>query len=125
MSMRKDVYEIFCVREDKINYSVVARQYDVDPRTVKAVYLRAQSDKTTVVSKLHSRRSKLDVCQDIIEDKYAAGCSARSIYAFIVEKDFTGKCAIVKDYCRCFRKPQTKKATIRVEHTIGLSAQVD
>ena len=123
--MRKDVYEIFCVREDKINYSVVARQYDVDPRTVKAVYLRAQSDKTTVVRKLHSRRSKLDVCQDIIEDKYAAGCSARLIYAFIFEKDFTGKCAIVKDYCRRFRKPQTKKATIRVDHTIGLSAQVD
>ena len=125
MSMRKDVYEIFCVREDKINYSVVARQYDVDPRTVKAVYLRDQSDKTTVVRKLHSRRSKLDGCQDIIEDKYAAVCSARSIYAFIVEKDFTGKCAIVKDYCRRFRKPQTKKATIRVDHTIGLSAQVD
>ena len=72
MSMRKDVYEIFCVREDKINYSVVARQYDVDPRTVKAAYLRDQSDKTTVVRKLHSRRSKLNGCQDIIEDKYAA-----------------------------------------------------
>lgn len=100
----------------KQNYFVVARQYDVDSRTVKAAYL----DKTTVVRKRH-----IDGCQDIIGDKYAAGCSARSIYAFIVEKDFTGKCAIVKDYCRCFRKPQTKKATIRVEHTIGLSAQVD
>lgn len=52
-------------------------------------------------------------------------CSARSIYDFIVEKGFTGKYTIVKDYCRCFRKVQTKKATIRVEHTIGLSAQVD
>ena len=39
--MRKDVYEIFCVREDKINYSVVARQYDVDPRTVKAVIFKS------------------------------------------------------------------------------------
>lgn len=109
----------------KPNYSAVVRQYDVDPRTVKAAYLRAQSDKTAVVRKRHSRRSKLDGYQDIIEDKYAAGCSARSIYAFIVEKDFTGKCVIVKDYCRRFRKPQTKKATIRVNHTIGLSAQVD
>ena len=47
------------------------------------------------------------------------------IYDFIVEKGFTGKYTIVKDYCRRFRKAQTKKATIRVEHTIGLSAQVD
>ena len=128
MRMRKDVYErmrYFVLEKIKPNYSAVARQYDVDPRTVKAAYLRAQSDKTSVVRKRRSRRSKLDGYQDIIEDKYAAGCSARSIYDFIVEKGFTGKYTIVKDYCRRFRKEQTKKATIRVEHTIGLSAQVD
>ena len=128
MSMRKDVYErmrYFVLEKIKPNYSAVARQYDVDPRTVKAAYLRAQSDKTSVVRKRRSRRSKLDGYQDIIEDKYAAGCSARSIYDFIVEKGFTGKYTIVKDYCHRFRKAQTKKATIRVEHTIGLSAQVD
>jgi len=115
----------FVLEKIKPNYSAVARQYDVDPRTVKAAYLRAQSDKTSVVRKRRSRRSKLDGYQDIIEDKYAAGCSARSIYDFIVEKGFTGKYTIVKDYCRRFRRAQTKKATIRVEHTIGLSAQVD
>ena len=128
MSMRKDVYErmrYFVLEKIKPNYSAIARQYDVDPRTVKAAYLRAQSDKTAVVRKRRSRRIKLDGYQDIIEDKYAAGCSARSIYDFIVEKGFTGKYTIVKDYCRRFRKAQTKKATIRVEHTIGLSAQVD
>lgn len=128
MSMRKDVYErmrYFVLEKIKPNYAAIARQYDVDPRTVKAAYLRAQSDKTSVVRKRRSRRSKLDGYQDIIEDKYAAGCSARSIYDFIVEKGFTGKYTIVKDYCRRFRKAQTKKATIRVEHTIGLSAQVD
>ena len=128
MSMRKDVYErmrYFVLEKTKPNYSAVARQYDVDPRTVKAAYLRAQSDKTSVVRKRRSRRSKLDGYQDIVEDKYAAGCSARSIYDFIVEKGFTGKYTVVKDYCRRFRKAQTKKATIRVEHTIGLSAQVD
>ena len=125
MSMRKDVYErmrYFVLDKIKPNYSAVARQYDVDPRTVKAAYLRAQSDETAIVRK---RRSKLDGYQDIIEDKYAAGCSAKSIYNFIVEKGFTGKYTIVKDYCRRLRKEQTKKATIKVEHTIGLSAQVD
>lgn len=128
MSMRKDVYErmiYFVLEKIKPNYSVIARQYGVDPRTVKAAYLRAQSGKTAVIRKRRSRRSKLDEYQDIIEDKYTAGCSARSIYDFIVEKGFTGKYTIVKDYCRRFRKVQTKKATIRVEHTIGLSAQVD
>lgn len=128
MSMRKDVYErmrYFVLEKIKPNYAAIARQYDVDPRTVKEAYLRAQSDKTAVVRKRRSRRIKLDGYQDIIEDKYAAGCSARSIYDFIVEKGFTGKYTIVKDYCRRFRKAQTKKATIRVEHTIGLSAQVD
>ena len=128
MSMRKGVYErmrYFVLEKIKPNYAAIARQYDVDPRTVKAAYLRAQSDKTAVVRKRRSRRSKLDGYQDIIEDKYAAGCSARSIYDFIVEKGFTGKYTIVKDYCRRFRKAQTKKATIRVEHSIGLSAQVD
>lgn len=128
MSMRKEVYErmrYFVVEQIKPNYSAVARQYGVDPRTVKAAYLRAQSGEPTIVRKRRSRRSKLDEYQDMIEDKYTAGCSARSIYDFIVEKGFTGKYTIVKDYCRRFRKAQTKKATIRVEHTIGLSAQVD
>lgn len=126
--MRKEVYErmrYFVVEQIKPNYSAVARQYGVDPRTVKAAYLRAQSGEPTIVRKRRSRRSKLDEYQDMIEDKYTAGCSARSIYDFIVEKGFTGKYTIVKDYCRRFRKAQTKKATIRVEHTIGLSAQVD
>lgn len=128
MSMRKDVYErmrYFVLEKIKPNYSAIARQYGVDPRTVKAAYLKAQSGETTVVRKRRSRRSKLDGYQDIIEDKHTAGCSAKLIYDFIVEKGFTGKYTIVKDYCRRFRKVQTKKATIRVEHTIGLSAQVD
>ena len=75
MSMRKDVYErmrYFVLEKIKPNYSAVARQYDVDSRTVKAAYLRAQSDKTAVVRTRRSRRSKLDGYQDIIEDKFAA-----------------------------------------------------
>ena len=87
--MRKDVYErmrYFVLEKIKPNYSAIARQYGVDPRTVKAAYLRAQSGETAVVRKRRSRRSKLDGYQDIIEDKYTTGCSARSIYDFIVEK---------------------------------------
>ena len=86
MSMRKDVYErmrYFVLEKIKPNYSAIARQYNVDPRTVKAAYLRAQGG-TLVVREPRSRRSKLDGYRDIIEDKYTAGCSARSIYDFIV-----------------------------------------
>ncbi len=125
--MRKDVYErmrYFVVEKIKLNYSAIARQFGVDPRTVKTAYLRAQNGET-IVRNQRKRRSKLDGFQDIIKDKYTAGCSARAIYDFIVEKGFIGKYTIVKDYCRHFRKAQTKKATIRVEHTMGLSAQVD
>ena len=63
MNMRKDVYErmrYFVLEKIKPNYAAIARQYDVDPRTVKAAYLRAQSDKTAVVRKRRSRRIKLD-----------------------------------------------------------------
>lgn len=127
--MRNDVYERmkhFVIEDIKSNYAAIARQYGVDPRTVKAAYLRALNGQGPNYNyQRHQRPSKLDEYRDIIESKYAAGCSARSIFDFIVEKGFTGKYTIVKDYCRSFRKSQVKKATIRVEHTIGLSAQVD
>src|SRR5699024_4530606 len=107
MSMRKDVYETmryFVLDKIRPKYSAIAWQYDVDPQTVKAAYERAKSGEVAVVRKRQKRRSKLDGYRDIIEDKYTAGCSARSIYDFIVEKGFTGKYTIVKDYCRRFRR---------------------
>ena len=79
MSMRKDVYErmrYFVLEKIKPNYSAVARQYDVDPRTVKAAYLRAQSDKTAVVRTRRSRRTdiktslKTNTLQDVLPDRF-------------------------------------------------------
>ena len=70
--MRKDVYErmkYFVVEKIKPNYSAIARQYGVDPRTVKTAYLRAQNGET-IVRNQRKRRSKLDGFQDIIKDKY-------------------------------------------------------
>ena len=127
--MRNDIYERmkrFVLDNIKPNYAAVGRQYDVDPRTVKSAYQRALNNGLKAISPhRRKRRSKLDQYTDIIEAKYSAGCSAKAIFDFIVEKGFTGKYTIVKDYCRRFRRTQTKKATIRVEHSIGLSAQVD
>ena len=79
MSMRKDVYErmrYFVLKKIKPNYSAIARQYDVDPRTVKAAYLRAQSDKTAVVRKRRSRRTdiktslKTNTLQDVLPGRF-------------------------------------------------------
>lgn len=42
--MRNDVYERmkhFVIEDIKPNYTAIARQYGVDPRTVKAAYLRS------------------------------------------------------------------------------------
>ncbi|MCD7113686.1 hypothetical protein LTY22_09215 [Limosilactobacillus agrestis] len=52
--MRKDVYErmrYFVLEKIRPNYSAIARQYDVDPRTVKAAYVRAQSGEVAVIRK--------------------------------------------------------------------------
>ncbi len=48
-----------------------------------------------------------------------------AIFKFIQKKGFQGQYTIVKTYCTSIRKGRTHKATIRIEHTAGLSAQVD
>ena len=75
--MRNDVYERmkhFVIEEIKPNYAAIARQYGVDPRTVKAAYLRALNGQEQSSShQRHRRRSKLDGYRDIIETKYTMG----------------------------------------------------
>lgn len=126
--MRHDLDERmnFLVMEKMVpNFSAIGRQFGADPRTVKAAYLRAQRGGDNKQRKRRKRKSKLDGFTDIIRSKYEAGCTARAIYDFIREKGYQGKYTILKDYCRNFKQKQIKKATIRVEHSIGLSAQVD
>lgn len=48
-----------------------------------------------------------------------------AIYRFIQKKGYTGGYTLVKTFCRNYKQEEIKKATIRVTHTIGLSAQVD
>lgn len=48
-----------------------------------------------------------------------------AIYYLIKERGYQGKQSILRDYCRTIRKAATKKATIRIETSPGLSAQVD
>ncbi len=129
--------EVFNVRHDiregakqyvnneiKPNYAALGGQYGVDYRTAKRAYEEALTGKNAMPVK-RKRASLLDNYRDIICRKLDLNCSAHSIYKFIQKKGFQGKYTIVREYCATVRKEQTHKATIRVEHTPGLSAQVD
>ena len=125
--MRKDIFERmrFFVKEDiKPNFSQIARQYGVDRRTAKTLYDKAGQVKE-VVRKKRNIHGKLDDFKEIVKLKYEAGCTAMAIYRFIQKKGYTGGYTLVKTFCRNYKQEEIKKATIRVTHTIGLSAQVD
>lgn len=125
--MRLDVEQavhFYIMNKLKPNFSELGRQFETDPRTVKKYFESkiSSSDKTIEILK---RPSKLDPYRSIIKDKVELGCSATAIYNFIQKLGFDGKDRIVRYYCKEIRNDKLNKATIRVETTPGLSAQVD
>lgn len=125
--MRKDIREgvmIYVINEIKPNYAALAKQYECDYRTVKSAYKEAK-EKEAKPTERKKRPSKLDSYKDIIQDKLKDQCSAYSIFKFIARKGFDGSYSLVKTYCREFKQEKVQKATVRVEYTPGLSAQVD
>lgn len=125
--MRKDIREgvmIYVINEIKPNYAALAKQYECDYRTVKSAYKEAK-EKEAKPTERKKRPSKLDSYKDIIQDKIKDQCSAYSIFKFIERKGFDGSYSLVKTYCREFKQEKVQKATVRVEYTPGLSAQVD
>ncbi|WP_073357810.1 IS21 family transposase [Enterococcus faecium] len=125
--MRKGIREgvmIYVINEIKPNYAALAKQYDCDYRTVKHAYEEAQV-KESKPPERKKRPSKLDPYREIIQDKIKDQCSAYSIFKFIEHKGFGGSYSLVKTYCRQIKQAKVHKATVRVEHSPGLSAQVD
>ncbi|EOS8014093.1 IS21 family transposase [Enterococcus faecium] len=125
--MRKDIREgvmIYVINEIKPNYAALAKQYDCDYRTVKHAYEEAQV-KESKPPERKKRPSKLDPYREIIQDKIKDQCSAYSIFKFIEHKGFGGSYSLVKTYCRQIKQAKVHKTTVRVEHSPGLSAQVD
>ncbi|WP_137624781.1 IS21 family transposase [Lactiplantibacillus pingfangensis] len=125
--MRHDIrqgVEIYVNQDIKPNYAALARQYGVDYRTAKRAFEEAK-DTTIKPATRKKRPSKLDPYRAIIQDKLELNCSAQAIYKFIVKKGFEGKYTIVREYCASIRQKRVRKATIRVNHTPGLSAQID
>ena len=125
--MRHDIREgvrKYMNNDIKPNYTAIAKQYGCDYRTVKRAYDEVQQP-LNIPTPRPKRASKLDPYRGIIKEKLELQCSAMSIFKFIQKKGFTGKYSIVRAFCAEHKAYQTKKATIRVEHAPGLSAQVD
>lgn len=125
--MRKDIREgvmVYVINEIKPNYAAMAKQYDCDYRTVKNAFKEAL-DGTPNPKQYKKRLSKLDPFKEVIQDKVKEQCSAYSIFKFIERKGFSGSYSLLKKYCLEFKQEKVQKATIRVEHSPALSAQVD
>lgn len=125
--MRLDIEQCvqqYIMNKIKPNFAEIGRRYGVDPRTVKRYYNLGLTPPDEQPQPLR-RPSKLDDYRKTIEEKVLEGCSATAIYYFIKERGYQGKQSILRDYCRTIRKAATKKATIRIETSPGLSAQVD
>ncbi|MFP7308962.1 IS21 family transposase, partial [Enterococcus faecalis] len=127
--MRKDVLEgvlRHIMTDIQPNYAALAKQYNCDYRTVKRYY---ESGKKGTIDQVKKRKSSvsplLDGFEEMIKDKMELSCSASSIYYFIKKKGYKGGYTTVKRFCRNYREKRVKKATIRIETTPGLSAQVD
>ncbi|WP_165038310.1 IS21 family transposase [Enterococcus sp. ZJ1622] len=125
--MRKDIYEgvlPFIMTHTKPNYAALAKQYNCDYRTVKRYYEAGISNKLPLLAQKNKKTLVSDF-EDIIADKLALGCSSSAIYHFISKRGYRGSARTLRRYCRNTKADKIQKATIRVETTPGLSAQVD
>ena len=116
---------ILKLSEIKPNFSELARQYDLDRRTVKKYY-----DGYEGKPKHHSKPSKLDEHFDIIKAKLLLkGVNVRAVYEFIVDEvdSDIGTYSNFNKYVKSkgLKPKKTEKGHPRFETEMGLQAQVD
>lgn len=104
----------------KPNYSELARRWNCDYRTVQRYF-----EQDVVPIRKNAKPSKLDPYKQIIEDKVNIGCTASSIYHFLIKKGYEGKYTILREFVKSIKIEGEQKATIRFETNPGLQAQVD
>lgn len=110
----------------KPNFSEMAKRYGCDYRTIKRYYDLGLEGKLDNFEQNHPPKpSLLDNFKEIINEKLALNCSAKSIYYFITKKGYKGSYTTVRRYCQKQHSEKVQKATIRIETSPGLSAQVD
>ncbi len=121
--MRKDLnqyLERIKLMDVEPNYSEIARRFNCDRRTVKNHF-----ENNIKKRKPQMKISKLENFKQIINEKVDLGANGISIFKFIQKKGYTGKYTILRDYISKYKGEQLKKATIRIETTPGLQAQLD
>ncbi|TDW07920.1 transposase [Breznakia blatticola] len=122
MSISKTSNERKEVKGVKINISEYARQNNISWNTAKRRLTSGSYRRKRKINK----KSKLDDYMEIIEVKLTNyNCSATAIYYFIKEKGYTGSLSLVIKQVSKMKAKLHKKATLRVETTPGLQAQVD
>lgn len=110
--MRKDIYErMKSMKQEgvKPNYAELARRWGCDYRTVKRYF---EQDVFPIRKK--AKPSKLDPYKAIIEEKVNLGCTASSIYHFILRKGYEGKETILREYIRSIKVEGEQKAMMAV-----------
>ena len=109
----------------KPNFSELARQYDVDRRTVKKYY-----DGYEGKPKHHNKPSKLDEHFNLIQTKLSLkGANVRAVYEFIINEvdSNIGSYSNFNKYVKAkgLKPKKTEKGHPRYETEMGIQAQVD
>ena len=109
----------------KPNFSELARQYDIDRRTVKKYY-----DGYTGKPKHHNKSSKLDKYYELIKKKLSLkGVNVRAVYEFIIDEvdPDIGSYSNFNKYVKSkdLKPLKTEKGHPRYETDMGIQAQVD
>ena len=126
--MRKDILEsvqLHLMKNIKPNYSTLAKQFDCDYRTVKRYFEKGKSHGILEMAKRQTAPSLLEGYEATIQDKIEIGCSSQAIFYFIHKLGYKGSYDTVNRYVKTFKSNRLKKATVRIETSPGLSAQVD
>ncbi|USI66554.1 MULTISPECIES: IS21 family transposase [Lactococcus] len=126
--MRKDILEslsLHFMNDTKPNFADLARRYNCDYRTVKRYYELGQVQTLEEASRRRVPPSLIENFKAKINEKIDLGCSARSIFYFIQKQGYEGSYVTVRRYVKSCKTTKQHKATLRVETSPGLSAQVD
>ena len=117
--------QILKLSDIKPNFSELARQYDLDRRTIKKYY-----DGYSGKPKHHNKPSKLDAHYELIKTKLSLkGANVRAVYEFIkdeVDPDI-GCYSNFNKYIKSkdLKPKKTEKGHPRYETEPGIQAQVD
>lgn len=121
--LRKE-FTIMKTMEIKPNFALLAREYNLDYRTVKRYYEGYDGKPSN-----HNKKSKLIIYNDIIEEKLnLKGCKISSLYFFLKEEcDYKGSYSNLTYYIRKnnMLPKQKSKGNPRYETEIGQQIQFD